>query len=386
MRGIMLSNYPCRDLSILKDQIPKSMVMVGNKPVMDWMLRVLKSHGLRQLTATVDSQADEIESYFGDGSQWSVRISYSQEPKIIADAAYTRGTANYVEKQPVVVLMGGILADMDIRKLADLHRSKGAVVTIGITQHEYFGPRTLYLDEDSNITTTHSRYEQRNALQSCRSCGVYVFEPRIFESLPETALFDLEKELLPRLLKNNQRVCGYMHSGYWIDINTIEDFKQANFDFLDDQLTIRSSCGGAYAEDGISVGTGTKIHDSVLMRPPVSIGNDCVIREDARLIGPAVIGDSTIIDKDVSFQRAIIWGRGYIGRDSCVNGAIIGDSTYISSDVEIHDKAVIGLNCIVGPHSLIQDGAVVSPGAVIKKNSSVGYLAGNQIKSASEIN
>jgi len=382
MKGIVLSTDPCGDLSILKNEIPKAMITIGNKPIMDWMVRLLKKYGIAELMATLYSYSEEIQDYFGDGSRWGLRMWYSQEPKLIGNAGSIKRVENFLGKHTFIALMGGILSDIDIKELVNFHKRKGAIATLGLVKRECFGKKRIHLDDDGvSVIGPKKELGQQTDGKGYRSCGVYILEPRVLEYIPKKRSFDFEEDLLPSLLKNEEKICGFVHEGYWFDINSFDNFKKANFDFLSKEINIGSSSSNAYSKDGIKVGKGTEIHESVQIRPPVSIGNNCVIREDVRLIGPAVIGDNTIIDKDVSFQKAIVWGRGYIGRDSCVNGALIGDSTYISSEVEIRENTIIGLNCIVGPRSSIREGALLNPGSVIKKNSTVDYTVGNKLKS-----
>ncbi len=382
MKGIVLSTDPCGDLSILKNEIPKAMITIGNKPILDWIVRLLKKHGIAEVMATLHCYSEEIQDYFGDGSRMGLQMWYSQEPKLLGNAGSVKRVENFLGKDTFIAITSGILSDIDIKRLVNLHKSRGAIATLGLMKREHFGKKRIHLDNDG-ITVISSEKEQghQSQTQGYRSCGIYVLEPKVLEYIPKNKFFDFEENLLPRLIKNNEKVCGFVHEGYWIDVNTFDNFKKANFDFLSKKIKIGYSSKNAYSKDGIRVGKRTEIHESVQIRSPVSIGNDCVIREDVRLIGPVVIGDNTIIDKDVSFQKAIMWGRGYIGRDSCVNGALIGDSTYISSEVEIQENTIIGLNCIVGPRSSIHEGALLNPGAVIKKNSTIDYTVGNKRKS-----
>jgi mannose-1-phosphate guanylyltransferase/phosphomannomutase len=384
MKGIVLSADPCGDLSILKNEIPKAMVRIGQRPVMDWMLKLLKMHEITEIMATLHCYPEEVQDYFGDGSRSGLQIWYSQEPKMIGNAGSMKRLESFFGKQAFVALAGGILTDIDIKGIIDLHRSKHAAATIGLVKQEYFGKQKVYLGDDG-VTVLKPQKESKptEKARGYRSCGVYVLEPRVLEYIPEERLFDFEKDLLPKLLENKEKICGFVHDGYWLDIDTLANFKKANFDLLRKKINLKIQSGDVSVGDGVRIGRGTEIHKSVQIYPPISIGSECLIREDVRLIGPAVIGDKTIIDRDVSFRGSIVWGRGYVGKDSCINGALIGDSTYISSNVEIRKKTILGLNCIVGPNSSIHEGAILSPATVVKKNSTIDFAAGNKLWSAS---
>ena len=358
------------------------MLSIANKPLMDWMLRLLKMHEVDELMVSAYQYPEEIRDYFGDGSRWALRVWYSHEPALSGNAAHLKRLEGFFGNQAFIVLDGGILSDIDIGKLIDFHKDKRASMTVGLVKKENSQGRKIYLAEDGvRINKLQKDYLGRAKEPGYKSCGVCVLESRIFEYIPEKKPFDFEEDLLPELLKTDEEICGFVHDGYWLDVRSLGDFREANFDILSKRVNIKTSGAGALPKDGIWVGERTEIHKSVQMRPPVSIGNDCLIREGTRLVGPAIIGDHSIIDKDVTFQRAIVWGRGYIGKDSRINGALIGDSTYISSDVEICEEVTVGLNCIVGPRSRICEGVTLRPGTVVAKDSKVDYPTGNKTKS-----
>lgn len=345
----------------LTDLISKPMTPIVNKPVMEHIIELLVEHGFDEVVCNLHWYPEAIKDYFGDGSKYNIKITYSYEPELLGTAGGVKKVEAFFEGQTFLILSGDALTDIDLTELMNFHREKGGICTLALTEVDdpsQYG--VVITDDESRITGFQEKPLMGEAKSSLANSGIYVFEPDIFSHIPYGSFYDFGRDLYPKLLKAGIAYYGYKHDRYWNDVGSLDQYQQGNFDALEGKVKL--NIPGMQINEGIWLGKNCRIEEDVVMIPPIVIGNNCTIKKGAKLYGPIIIGDNTIIDERAIMYRGIKWGSGYIGKDASLIGAIIGYDTKIKSGASILEKAVIGSK------SVIEDGIIIHPSVKIMSN------------------
>jgi NDP-mannose synthase len=201
--------------------LPKPLMPVGDKPILELLIQALKKQDVSEITLSVGYLSSLLMAYLGNGERLNIPIEYSHESEPLG----TAGPLAIVEglDSTFLAMNGDLLTDLDFKKMIESHRANKADVTVGIYGREVnidFG--VIKTDKDDRLTD----YIEKPSIQYQVSMGVYVLEPIVLEFIPRNTRFDFP-DLIKALLRENKRVCGYLHSGYWLDIGRAEDYLRA---------------------------------------------------------------------------------------------------------------------------------------------------------------
>lgn len=348
----------------LTDLISKPMAPIVNKPVMEHIIELLRENDFTEIVCNLHWYPEAIKDYFGDGSKWGVKITYSYESELLGTAGGVKKVEAFFENKAFLILSGDALTDINLKELFAFHKEKGGICTLALTEVEdpsQYG--VVILDNNNRIMGFQEKPLMGEEKSKLANSGIYVFEPDIFRYIPSGSFYDFGRDLYPGLLEKNIPYYGYKHSRYWNDVGSFEEYQQGNFDALEGRVKV--NIPGVQINDGIWLGKNCKIEEEVVMIPPLVIGNNCVIKKGAKLYGPIIIGDNTVIDERAIMYRGIKWGSGYIGKDASLIGAIIG------YDTKIKNRASILENAVIGSKSVIEDGIVIHPSVKIMSNVTI---------------
>jgi NDP-sugar pyrophosphorylase family protein len=194
---------------------------ISDIPILEIVIRQLQNAGICDIVLAVGHLASLLEAYFGDGSQWGVRIEYSREGNPCGTAGPLKLVRDLTET--FLVMNGDILATIDFDAMARFHRRHGAVATVGI----FNKPVKIDLGViESGRARRITGYIEKPTLNYDVSAGVYVMEPYVLRHIPYDKPFDLP-HLIKTLIKRKMPVVGYRLSGHWLDIGRPEDYAQA---------------------------------------------------------------------------------------------------------------------------------------------------------------
>src|SRR5918996_506040 len=238
---------------------PKPMVPIVGKPCMEHILDLLKAHGLEDVIVTVAFLPQAIRSYFGDGESLGLQVQYSVEETPLGTAGSVRLATQRLD-ETVLVISGDALCDVDLTKLIEAHRERGAAVTIGLKSVDNpleFG--IVVTDEDGRIERFLEKPSWGQVFSDTINTGIYVLEPEVLNHVPDDRPFDFSKELFPLLLEMGRPLYGFVCDGYWQDIGNLDQYRQANFDALDGQVQL--NIPGIRLRGNVWIGTGVTIDD-----------------------------------------------------------------------------------------------------------------------------
>ena len=359
MKAVVMAGGEGTRLRPLTSNQPKPMVPIVGKPCMEHILELLRDHGLEQVIVTLAFLPQAIRGYFGTGETLGMEIEYSVEETPLGTAGSVRLASDRLD-ETFLVISGDALCDFDLSALIRFHQEKGAAATIGLKSVENpleFG--IVVTDEDGRIERFLEKPSWSQVFSDTINTGVYVLEPEVLRHIPEGRPFDFSKELFPLLLEMGRPMYGYVMDGYWQDIGNLDQYRQANFDALDEHVRLRIP--GIRLRGNIWVGEGVDLADLEKVERPAYIGNYCRVAPDAVVGEYSVLGSSVTLREGARTTRSVIDASSHIGRSALVEGAILGRSCDIRAHARIHDGVAIGDEVVIGSESVVMPGVRIYP-------------------------
>ena len=352
----------------LTDKTAKPMVPVLNRPVMEHIVRLLAKHGVTRLCANLHHHPDAIRRHFGDGSAFGVEIVFRHEEELLGTAGGVGNFRDVLGEKTFLVMSGDSLTDVDLTAFLAHHRACGGIATMAVKQvsdPSRYG--VVVNDSAGRVSGFQEKPAAREALSDLCNCGIYAFEPAIFDYVPPATFVDWAKDVFPRLLADGAPFYTWRLGSYWNDVGSIDAYRDGNFDALERRVAI--DMPGREVRAGVWIGAGTVLPDTAEVAPPVLLGEDCVVESGVTLAGPLIVGDRCIIEAGAVLEGVIHWHGCKTGRNANHAGAIVGSGVHVHSDAQVHEGAVIGEGCI------IDAGAVVSADARIEAGRHVPATA-----------
>jgi mannose-1-phosphate guanylyltransferase/mannose-1-phosphate guanylyltransferase/phosphomannomutase len=178
------------------------------------------------------------------------------------------------------------------------------------------------MGEDGRIQGFQEKPDPAEALSDLGNCGIYLFEPEIFDYFPRRPFVDWAKDVFPALLEHDVPFHIHEIDEYWNDVGSLQELKEGTFDALRGEL--RVEVPGEEVAEGIRIGEGTELDDATLIEPPVWIGRDVRIGAGVRLQGPLAIGDGAVIGDGAALKDSVVLPGSEVAPDSILIGAIAG--------------------------------------------------------------
>jgi len=369
MKAVVMAGGEGTRLRPLTSNQPKPMVPIVGKPCMEHILELLRRHGFNEVIVTVAFLPQAIRSYFGSGESLGLDVSYSVEESPMGTAGSVRLAAGRLD-DTFLVISGDALCDVDLTRLVEFHRERGASATIGLKSVENpleFG--IVVTDEEGRIERFLEKPSWGQVFSDTINTGIYVLEPEVLRHVPRDRPYDFSKELFPLLLEMGRPLYGFVLDGYWQDIGNLDQFRQANFDALEERVHLEIP--GIRIRGNVWIGDGVDLHDLDAVEGPAYLGNYCRVAPDAQ-IGPySVLSTSVTLRDRAHTTRSIIDASTSIGRSAVVEGAIVGRSCDLRSHVRVHEGVAIGDEVTVGAESVIMPGVRIYPFKEVETGSQI---------------
>jgi mannose-1-phosphate guanylyltransferase / phosphomannomutase len=359
MKAVVMAGGEGTRLRPLTSNQPKPMVPVVGKPCMEHILELLREHGLTEVIVTVAFLPQAIRSYFGQGETLGMEIGYSVEESPLGTAGSVRLAAKLLD-ETFLVISGDALCDVDLGKLIAFHKERGAAVTIGLKSVDNpleFG--IVVTDEEGRIERFLEKPSWSQVFSDTINTGIYVLEPEVLRHVPTDRPYDFSKELFPYLLEMGRPLYGYVLDGYWQDIGNLDQFRQANFDALEENVHL--NIPGIRIRGNVWLGEGVDIADLEQIEGPAYIGNYCRVAPGATVGSHSVLSNSVTLRERARTTRSVIDSSTHIGRSSLIEGAILGRSCDLRGHVRIHEGVAIGDEVTIGSESVIMPGVRIYP-------------------------
>ncbi|MEA2315059.1 MAG: mannose-phosphate guanylyltransferase [Solirubrobacteraceae bacterium] len=305
-------------------EITKPMVPVLDRPVMEHIVELLERHGITEVIANLHYFPDSIREHFGD------RLQYHFEAELLGTAGGVRACASFFGDEPFLVISGDALTDIDLGALIARHRDAGGIATLAVKRvpdTREFG--VVLHDRDGRVSGFQEKPDPAQALSDLGNCGIYVFDPRIFEYFPEQPAVDWATDVFPALLENDVPFHIHELHEYWNDIGSLSELRHGTFDALRGELRLHVE--GTERKPGVVVAGSSRLLEDTEIDGPVWIGHDVRFGEGVRLMGPVVLGDGAVIGAGAQLRSSIVFPGTEVADGSILIGAISGHSGILRS-------------------------------------------------------
>jgi len=320
--------------------VPKPLVPIANRPVLEYTIENLRRHGITDLVLNLHSHPDMIRRHFGDGSAWGVQIQYSHEPKLLGTAGGVKKVENFLNQGTFLVLSGDGLTDINLTELLSFHRRRKSFATIALKAVDLrFEYGVTLMNPQGRIRRFVEKPNWSDVFSNLVNTGIYVFEPEVLKAIPKGRVYDFGHQFWPKMLKEHRPIYGYETQSYWCDVGNLAEYRRAQHAILDGQIKTRMP--GRQVRKGLWVSEGTVIEQGVRFMSPCLIGARCRIARGA-VIGPyTIIGQGGEIGARSLIRNSILWDYVRVGKGVKLENCIFGHGTRITENISAFDGAVV---------------------------------------------
>lgn len=354
-KGMILAAGQGSRVRPLTRDLPKPMVPILGKPVMEYLIEHLARYDITEIMVNVAYHHRRIEEYFGDGRRWGVNIGYSYEgfndhgdivPKPMGSAGGMKQIQDFSGffDETTLVICGDAIIDLDLGAALVEHRGKGAlasVVALEMPSDQLQNYGIVVADTEGRVESFQEKPSPAEARSNLASTGIYIFEPQVLDLVPSGVEFDIGSQLFPLMAEKGLPFYAQNRYFNWIDIGRVTDYWSVLMRVLRGEVAAMDM-PGKEIHPGVWVGPNTSISwDSTKVVGPVYIGSSVRIEPGCSVIGPAWIGHGCHLRKGVTVSRSVLFEYTRIGEEMefsemivspryCVDRA--GNTTYVGDD------------------------------------------------------
>lgn len=293
--------------------MPKPMVPVLNRPVMEHIARLLARHGFREAIANLHWFPELIEGHFGDGSRFGVDLAYSHEEKLLGTSGGVRNAAEFLGDS-FLVISGDALTDIDLAAMREFHESHDGIATLAtkrVSDTSQFG--VAITGSDGRIQGFQEKPDPSEALSDLANCGIYMFRSEIFDFFPEPGtskaagaedppgFADWAMDVFPALLEADVPFYSHEIEAYWNDIGNLDELRGGNLDALHGAVEVDP--GAPQVAEGVWSAAPL---DGVELTGPAMVGEGVELGAGARIEGPAIVCDGCRIGEGAVVRDSIM--------------------------------------------------------------------------------
>jgi mannose-1-phosphate guanylyltransferase len=327
MRAMILAAGLGTRLRPITYAIPKPMVPVLNRPVMEHAVRLLARHGFGEAIANLHWFPETIEGHFGDGSAFGMELSYSREEKLLGTAGGVRNAAGFLGDSFLVVA-GDALTDIDFAAMREFHESHDGVATVAtkrVADSSEFG--VVIAGADGRIQGFQEKPDPAEALSDLANTCIYMFRAEAFDFFPApgtskaagpedpAGFADWAMDVFPALLEGDAPFYSHEIDAYWNDIGNLDELRQGNLDALHGAVAVEP--GAPEVAEGVRSASPL---DGVEVSAPALVGAGVELGEGARLEGPAIVGDGCRVGEGAIVRDSIL----LTGAEVPAHGVLVG--------------------------------------------------------------
>jgi mannose-1-phosphate guanylyltransferase/phosphomannomutase len=369
MKAVIMAGGFGTRLRPLTCNIPKPMVPMLNRPMMEHIVDLLKKHGVTELIATLYYQPDVISSYFDDGHRFGVSMQYLKAEADFGTAGSVRNAKSFLD-QRFLIISGDVFTDFDLSAAVRFHEEKKAKATLILTHASNPLQYGVVLTHDNGkISRFLEKPSWGEVFSDTINTGIYILEPEVLDLIPPKEEFDFSKNLFPILLDQDMGLYGYIAEGYWRDVGNLNEYQDAHSDAL--RGLVKAVIPG---EKRGTVYAGPNSH---IDTDPKSLSGTVIIGKNTRIhdnvtIANSVIGDECDIQPGSIIRNCVIWNGTKVGTNVEMSTDVIGSSCTIGDDVVISENVFMSDRCTIGkrsrlsaniklwPEKIVEEGAVVT--------------------------
>jgi mannose-1-phosphate guanylyltransferase len=351
MKAMVLAAGKGTRVRPLTHAMPKPMIPVLGKPVMEYVVDLLVRHGFDEIVVNTSYLATQIEDYFRDGRRFGARIGYSFEGELTPEGTLvdrplgSAGGLSRVQEHSAffdgtfAVLCADAILDVDLGAALRFHRQARALATIvckRVARAQVSSYGVVVADASGRVRSFQEKPAPAEARSDLANAGIYLFEPAVFRFIPRGETYDIGSQLFPALVAAGEPLFACEADFRWIDIGNSPDYWSAVQYVLGEGADLAPP-PGIEVRPGVWAGVNVRADwDRITIRPPVVIEASCRLDAGCFLLGPSVLGRGCVVEAGAIVDRSVVF-----------------DYSRVASGAEISEKVVAGRWCVG------RDGAVV---------------------------
>ena len=302
-------------------EVPKPMVPVANRPVMEHILALLRRHGLGEVIANLHWFPDTIRDHFGDGAGLGVALTYRYEDELLGTAGGVRNVADFFGDEPFLVMAADALTDIDLAALRAAHEAHDGIATLAVKRVadvSEFG--VVITGSDGRVQGFQEKPDRAEALSDLASCMIYVLESEIFDHFPDQEEVDFALDVFPALLERDVPFGVHVTDAYWNDVGSLPEYLRGNLDAVEGAVEVELA-GELLAPDG---------GEEAVERGDPGVGGrvlaaeGCEVGAGVRLDGPLVLGQGCAIGAGARVKESVVLPGAQVPQDALVAGGVYG--------------------------------------------------------------
>src|SRR4051794_6374537 len=373
MKAVVMAGGEGTRLRPMTSSMPKPLLPVVNKPIMEHVLRLLQRHGVSETVVTVAFLASLVRNYFGDGEDLGMTLHYATEDTPLGTAGSVKNAEDLLKDDTFLVISGDALTDFDLTDLVKFHHDKGALVTVCLARVPdplEFG--ITIVDDDGRVQRFLEKPTWGQVFSDTVNTGIYVMEPEVFEHVAAGEPVDWSSDVFPTLLEAGLPIYGYVAEGYWEDVGTQESYVRAQADVLTGKVEV--ALDAFEVSPGVFIAEGADVHPDAVLRGPLYVGDYAKVEAGAALREFCGLRSNVVGKNGAVLHRAVVHDNVFIGPQTNLRACVVGKNTDVMRAARIDEGAVIGDECVIGEEALISAGIRIYPfktvdaGAVVTTN------------------
>lgn len=364
MKAVIMAGGEGTRLRPLTCGLPKPMVPILDKPVMEHIINHVRSFDITDIAVTMAYLPSIIIDYFADGSEWGVNLQYYTEEVPLGTGGSVLNAEDFLD-DTFIIISGDALTDIDIKEAVDFHRKKGSKATLVLKKVDNpleYG--VIITDQNNRIIRFLEKPSWGEVFSDTINTGIYVLEPEVLNYFKKGDNFDFSKDLFPKLLNDNIPMYGFVTEAYWNDIGDLKVYKDVNFDMLNGIIKLENKY--EISAEGIWIGKNCSIDSTCVLQAPVLIGDNCVLKGNT-VISETIIGDNCEIQSNSSIKKSILWQNNQIQSNVQCRGSILCDGVKVKNGVNIFENTVIGSKTLLSAFSIIKPDVKIWPEKTIEE-------------------
>ncbi len=316
----------------------KAMVPVLNKPFLEYTIRHLSHHNIKEIILAIGYKPDRITEYFSDEKPFGTKLVYSIETEPLGTAGAVKNAQSYIDNR-LLVMNGDIFTDLNITDMLRFHDNKGAKVTIALTPVEdptRFG--VVETDSDQRVTRFVEKPRREDVTSNMINAGLYIIEREVLERIPEGQRCMFEYNIFPALVDEGEPVYGYPTDSYWMDTGTPGKYLELSSDLLRGKSTQVD-----FKATDIRIDKQSHVHTKSSLVGPILVDKKCDIGEEVALKGPVVVGSGCRIYEGAVIENSVLWQNVTVGRKAALKDCIVASNSCIDDNVHMLGAVVASM-------------------------------------------
>lgn len=349
---------------------PKPLVPILGKPIAQHIIEHLARAGITEIVVTLYYLAEEIQNYFGDGSDLGVKLHYFIEDTPLGTAGAVKMAEEILSDGTFLIVSGDALTDIDIEKAVAAHREKKAeasLVLYSVADPREFG--VVITEEDGRISRFLEKPSWSEVFSDTVNTGMYLLEPSVFSLMEKGKSYDWSQDIFPKLLEQERPLYGYVMDEYWCDVGSHDQYRSSQQEMLAGKTSLPIE--GDERPGRLFVAKDAVISPEAKLLGPGFIGPGCRIEAGA-VVGPdTVLGQGVVVGPGASVSRSVLWRGCEVGEDAQVQSAVICGGATLGKRAKVEEGAVVGDRCVIGRGATIRQGVKLWPEKNIEAKSQV---------------